>query len=200
MKKLLILIAVLSAPIFAENWDREQLAVQLKNGDTSFRYREYTGDDMDKFHLQLSHKINNWKLSYQYIEKNGRIERRPRVSVKLFEQENGFYFRPRIEYRDVEGKKSRSNHYRLLTTLGWKGNFSCNSSLICTAPQIHVSPRFAYDKKGVDDGELQDVQTDLFLNIKTSKKLTIRPGIRYIVDSDYNTDKLYLTLQLNVKL
>ena len=53
----------------------------------------------------MSYKIDNWRLDYQYWEKDGKIELRPRFQVKLFEQENGFYFRPRVEYRDRRGKK-----------------------------------------------------------------------------------------------
>ena len=133
--------------------------------------------------------------------RRGRIEHRPRVSVKLFKQDNGFYFRPRVEYRDIEGKKGKGNTYyfRVLTTLGYKGDFKCNTDLVCVAPQVHFSPRFAFARDGVDDGDFEDIQTDIMLNIKFGKKFTIRPGVRYIVDDDYNTDKLYATLQFSVK-
>jgi len=204
MKRLLILIALLSVPVFsAENWDREQLNLKLQTKDSfgnnvSWRYRHYFGDT-DKTHHQLGYKLDNWDFSYQYIEKKGRIEHRPRISVKLYQQDNGFYFRPRVEYRDIEGKKSDTYYFRVLTTLGYKGNFNCNSNLVCFAPQVHFSPRFAFAKDGVDDGEFEDIQTDIMLNIKFGKKFTIRPGVRYIVDDDYNTDKLYATLQFSVK-
>ena len=205
MKKLLVLIAFLSAPVFAENWDREQFNFKLQTKDSfgnnvSWRYRHYFGDS-DKTHHQLGYKYDNWQFSYQYIEKKGRIEHRPRVSVKLFQQDNGFYFRPRVEYRDIEGKKGKGNTYyfRVLTTLGYKGDFKCNTDLVCVAPQVHFSPRFAFARDGVDDGDFEDIQTDIMLNIKFGKKFTIRPGVRYIVDDDYNTDKLYATLQLSVK-
>ena len=160
----------------------------------------YFGES-DKTHHQLGYKYDNWQFSYQYIEKKGRIEHRPRVSVKLFKQDNGFYFRPRVEYRDIEGKKGKGNTYyfRVLTTLGYKGDFKCNTDLVCVAPQVHFSPRFAFARDGVDDGDFEDIQTDIMLNIKFGKKFTIRPGVRYIVDDDYNTDKLYATLQLSVK-
>ena len=202
MKRLLILIALLSVPVFsAENWDREQLNLKLQTKDVHYRYRHYFGES-DKTHHQLGYKYDNWQFSYQYIEKKGRIEHRPRVSVKLFKQDNGFYFRPRVEYRDIEGKKGKGNTYyfRVLTTLGYKGNFNCNSDLVCFAPQVHFSPRFAFAKDGVDDGEFEDIQTDIMLNIKFGKKFTIRPGVRYIVDDDYNTDTLYATLQFSVKI
>ena len=106
MKKLLVLIVLLSAPIFAENWDREQLNFKVQTKDVHYRYRHYFGES-DKTHHQLGYKYDNWQFSYQYIEKKGRIEHRPRVSVKLFKQDNGFYFRPRVEYRDIEGKKGK---------------------------------------------------------------------------------------------
>lgn len=200
MKKLLVLIVLLSAPIFAENWDREQLNFKVQTKDVHYRYRHYFGES-DKTHHQLGYKYDNWQFSYQYIEKKGRIEHRPRVSVKLFKQDNGFYFRPRVEYRDIEGKKGKGNTYyfRVLTTLGYKGDFKCNTDLVCIAPQVHFSPRFAFARDGVDDGDFEDIQTDIMLNIKFGKKFTIRPGVRYIVDDDYNTDKLYATLQLSVK-
>ena len=181
MKKLLVLIVLLSAPIFAENWDREQLNFKVQTKDVHYRYRHYFGES-DKTHHQLGYKLDNWQFSYQYIEKKGRIEHRPRV-----------------EYRDIEGKKSDTYYFRVLTTLGYKGNFNCNSNLVCFAPQVHFSPRFAFAKDGVDDGEFEDIQTDIMLNIKFGKKFTIRPGVRYIVDDDYNTDKLYATLQFSVK-
>ena len=49
MKRLLILIALLSVPVFsAENWDRTQLNLKLQKGDWSIKYREYvTGVDSD---------------------------------------------------------------------------------------------------------------------------------------------------------
>ena len=196
MKRLLILIALLSAPVFsAENWDRTQLNLKVQTKDVHYRYRHYFGES-DKTHHQLGYKLDNWDFSYQYIEKKGRIEHRPRISVKLYQQDNGFYFRPRVEYRDIEGKKSDTYYFRVLTTLGYKGNFNCNSNLVCFAPQV---PRFAFAKDGVDDGDFEDIQTDIMLNIKFGKKFTIRPGVRYIVDDDYNTDKLYATLQFSVK-
>ena len=204
MKKLLVLIAFLSTPVFAENWDREQFNFKLQTKDSfgnnvSWRYRHYFGDS-DKTHHQLGYKYDNWQFSYQYIEKKGRPEHRPRISVKLFEQENGFYFRPRVEYRDIEGKKNKkTNYFRVLTTLGYKGNFKCNTDLVCVAPQVHFSPRFAFSKNGVRNGDFEDIQTDIMLNVKFGKKFTIRPGVRYILDDDYNTDKLYATLQLSVK-
>ena len=51
----------------------------------------------------------------------------------------------------------------------------------------------------MSNGDFEDIQTDIMLNVKFGKKFTIRPGVRYIVDDDYNTDKLYATLQLSVK-
>ena len=111
MKRLLILIALLSAPVFsAENWDRTQLNLKLQKGDWSIKYREYvTGLDsdgeVDKFHWQISRKFDNWRVDYQYWEKDGKVELRPRFQVKLYELDNGFYFRPRVEYRDKRGKE-----------------------------------------------------------------------------------------------
>ena len=172
MKKLLVLIVLLSAPIFAENWDREQLNFKVQTKDVHYRYRHYFGES-DKTHHQFGYKHDNWQFSYQYIEKKGRIEHRPRVSVKLFKQDNGFYFRPRVEYRDIEGKKGNTYYFRVLTTLGYKGDFKCNTDLVCVAPQVHFSPRFAFAKDGVDDGDFEDIQTDIMLNIKFGKKFTI---------------------------
>ena len=137
MKKLLVLIAFLSAPVFAENWDREQFNFKLQTKDSfgnnvSWRYRHYFGDS-DKTHHQLGYKYDNWDFSYQYIEKKGRPEHRPRISVKLFQQENGFYFRPRVEYRDIEGKKNKkTNYFRVLTTLGYKGDFKSMPQFFAT--------------------------------------------------------------------
>ena len=198
MKKLLVLIVLLSAPIFAENWDREQLNFKVQTKDVHYRYRHYFGES-DKTHHQFGYKHDNWQFSYQYIEKKGRIEHRPRVSVKLFKQDNGFYFRPRVEYRDIEGKKGNTYYFRVLTTLGYKGDFKCNTDLVCVAPQVHFSPRFAFSKNGVSNGDFEDIQTDIMLNVKFGKNFTIRPGVRYIVDDEFNTDKLYATLQLSVK-
>ena len=47
--------------------------------------------------------IGDWIINTR--EKDGKIELRPRFQVKLFEQENGFYFRPRVEYRDRRKKE-----------------------------------------------------------------------------------------------
>ena len=77
-----------------------------------------------KCHIKLI--IGDWIINTR--EKDGKIELRPRFQVKLFEQENGFYFRPRVEYRDRRGKEE---YFRLWTTLGWNGNYSCNSDFVC---------------------------------------------------------------------
>ena len=61
--------------------------------------------------------------------------------------------------------------------------------MCCTASSF--SPRFAFAKDGVDDGDFEDIQTDIFLNIKFGKKFTIKE--LDILDDDYNTDKLYAT-------
>ena len=151
----------------------------------------------------MSYKYDNWRFDYQYWEKDGKVELRPRFQVKLFQQENGFYFRPRVEYRDRRGKEE---YFRLWTTLGWDGNYSCNSALLCVAPAIQFSPRFAFDKDhkkggGTDNGKLEDIQMRFQVKIKPngSKKITIKPGFWYVMDNDYNTKNLYATFQLDVK-
>ena len=209
MKRFLILLALISAPVFsAENWDRTQLNLKLQKNDWSIKYREYvTGLDsdgeVDKFHWQMSYKYDNWRFDYQYWEKDGKVELRPRFQVKLFKQENGFYFRPRVEQRDRRGKEE---YFRVWTTLGWDGNYSCNSALLCVAPAIQFSPRFAFDKDhkkggGTDNGKLEDIQMRFQVKIKPngSKKITIKPGFWYVMDNDYNTKNLYATFQLDVK-
>ena len=131
MKRWLILLALISTPVFsAENWDRTQLNLKLQKNDWSIKYREYVAGldsdgEVDKFHWQMSYKYDNWRFDYQYWEKNGKVELRPRFQVKLFKQENGFYFRPRVEYRDRRGKEE---YFRLWTTLGWDGNYNGEKS------------------------------------------------------------------------
>ena len=96
MKRFLILLALISAPVFsAENWDRTQLNLKLKKNDCSIKYREYVpglGSDgeVDKFHWQMSYKYDNWRFDYQYWEKDGKVELRPRFQVKLFNKKMVF--------------------------------------------------------------------------------------------------------------
>ena len=210
MKNILLVFVLLSTSIFgADNWDRTQLNLKLKKNDFAIKYRTYVAGfdsdgEVDKWHWQMSYKYDTWRFDYQYWEKDGKIELRPRFQVKLFAQENGFYFRPRVEYRDRRGKEE---YFRVWTTLGWDGNFKCNSSLLCVAPQVQVNPRFAFDKDhkkggGTDNGKLEDIQTRFAVKIRVNgnKKFTIRPGFWYVLDKDYNTKNLYATLQFDVKL
>ena len=139
-------------------------------------------------------------------EKDGKIELRPRFQVKLFEQDNGFYFRPRVEYRDRRKKEKKSYYFRLWTTLVIMATIVV-TRFLCVAPAIQFSPRFAFDKDhkkggGTDNGKLEDIQTRFQLKIKFGKKkITIRPGVRYILDDDdYNSKNLYATFQIDVKL
>ena len=81
-------------------------------------------------------KYDNWKFSYQYIEKKGRIEHRPRVSIKLFNKIM-VSTRPRVEYVISKVKGKVYLFFRVLTTLGYKGDFKCNTDLVCVAPQVH---------------------------------------------------------------
>ena len=89
MKRWLILLALISTPVFsAENWDRTQLNLKLQKNDWSIKYREYVAGldsdgEVDKFHWQMSYKYDNWRFDYQYWEKNGKVELRPRFQVKI---------------------------------------------------------------------------------------------------------------------
>ena len=82
MKRFLILLALISAPVFsAENWDRTQLNLKLQKNDWSIKYREYVAGldsdgEVDKFHWQMSYKYDNWRFDYQYWEKDGKVELR----------------------------------------------------------------------------------------------------------------------------
>ena len=55
MKRWLILLALISTPVFsAENWDRTQLNLKLQKNDWSIKYREYVAGldsdgEVDKF-------------------------------------------------------------------------------------------------------------------------------------------------------
>ena len=118
----------------------------MQKNDWSIKYREYVAGldsdgEVDKFHWQMSYKYDNWRFDYQYWKKMVKLNL-TRFQVKLFQQENGFIL-DRVEYRDRRGKEE---YFRLWTTLGWDGNYSCNSALLCVEPAIQFSPRFAFDK------------------------------------------------------
>ena len=59
MKRLLILLALISAPVFsADNWDRTQLNLKLKKPKMSVKYRTYVaGFDSDEIDKSLANVI-----------------------------------------------------------------------------------------------------------------------------------------------
>ena len=71
MKNILLVFVLLSTSIFgADNWDRTQLNLKLKKDDFAIKYRTYVAGfdsdgEIDKWHWQLSYKIDNWRLDYQ---------------------------------------------------------------------------------------------------------------------------------------
>lgn len=177
----------------AEDWDREQYNVIVSHGDYHFRYREYDGDNQDKVHYQVGKKTGKWQFQYQYWENKGKVEHRPRFDYTVVKF-GAFSVVPRFEYRDIEDKDA---YFRVMPQLKVKKSFGN------LTPSLTVAPRFAFGREGTDDGELEDIMTDLRFAYKVNKTLTVEPGVRYIVDGEKdfgNKKNLYATLQVKIKL
>ena len=134
---LTISVTLLSSSLFAKDFDTNQINVIIKNKDYGIEFRQHTNSE--KYHIQLERYINKWKFAYRYDINGDKVEHRPRIDYKLYD--NGkFFIKPRIEYRYYED--SRSNYGRLRSAFGLKlGNAYAEIT-----PMLHLKDDLKIDK------------------------------------------------------
>jgi len=172
---LTISVTLLSSGLFAKDFDTNQVNVVIKNKDYGIEFRQHTNSE--KHHIQLERYINKWKFAYRYDKNSNKIEHRPRIDYKLYD--NGkFFIKPRIEYRYYED--SRSNYGRLSSAFGLKlGNAYAEIT-----PILHLK----------DDIRIDEYQSKLGYVFKVSPSTKLNTFIQHNANKHFDkTNMLFGT-------
>jgi hypothetical protein len=176
---LTISVTLLSSELFAKDFDTNQVNVIIKNKDYGIELRQHTNSE--RHHIQLERYINKWKFAYRYDKNNNKIEHRPRIDYKLYD--NGkFFIKPRIEYRFYED--NRSNYGRLRSSFGLKlGNAYAEIT-----PMLH----FGGNKK--DDLSIDEYQSKLGYVFKVLPNTKLNTFIQHNANKHFDkTNMLFGT-------
>lgn len=184
MKKLLAIFAMVCSTAYADDWERSQHNFTADGEHFGVQIRQEFNSTKD--HIQLTIKpAKNLSVDFRYVED---IEKRYRLSYN-FKDDSGVYFKPRLEYRDLDAGGNYSR-FRPIVGFNTKGDTSLYG---------YFFPTYNLDKDGQSAFHFDSTQFEIGINQRVADHVTIGPFIQYSTDNNWNKTDLFFGTNLIVK-
>ncbi len=185
MKKFIITF-ILSLPMlaWADDFKSNQFTLKVQNSNYGIEARQYT--QSDRAHIQLERYIGKWKFGYRYDENGTKIEHRPRIDYKLYDN-GSFFIKPRIEYRYYEGPKN--DYWRVRSALG----FRVNKAYVELTPMLRLGSGYS------NDLSIDEYQTKVGFKHKINEQTTLNMFVQADLDKNFDKTEMFFGTSLGFK-
>lgn len=177
-------VTLLSSELFAKDFDTNQVSVIIKNKDYGIELRQHTNSE--RHHIQLERYINKWKFAYRYDKNNNKIEHRPRIDYKLYDN-GSFFIKTRIEYRYYEGP--RNDYWRVRSALG----FRVNKAYVELTPMLRLGSGYS------NDLSVDEYQTKIGFKHKINEQTTLNMFVQADLDKNFDKTEMFFGTSLGFK-
>jgi len=176
-----ILMLLLPASAFADDFDTQQFNFKFKVGDIEIENRQTLNSDKD--HIQLGYSIGDTTFQFRHTDADN-AENRLRFTTELFKTDY-FYGKMRGEYRHFE---DTDDYFRVRPIVG---AYLLNDA--SHRVRLEYQPSFNFEKENEkNDLQIDSGQVKLSYRKQLHAFAYVEPFIQYDHDEDFDKEQIFI--------